>query len=335
MQEQLFENITTIITPTTIVPPTEPTIIPAKKTIKKIFIIKDTPPPPLVVVPPPATSVLLNIFDDCALEINQNPSLIKDIQTMCSILPSLKILHIHNENHIVLKIQIKDVINNDNIVNWEFNRPPDLNRCVEIKNSLKKKKELPDWYIYCSYKNVIFSVYDGIHRIEALKSMEEKDKMEWLKEGFISVSCRINARDGDIINEFQNINKSVPVSELYTGNNLTIQKKDIVINLVNKYNSEFSKHFSTTRNPNIPNTNRDLFTNLVNKMYDKYDMKNNSAIIDEKLKKLNEYIANETHKDTTKYSRNVYNKCLATGCFLFLYKMQYLETMIENLETII
>ena len=115
MQEQLFENITTIITPTTIVPPpqppTEPTIIPAKKTIKKIFIIKDTPPP-LVVVPPPATSVLLNIFDDCALEINQNPSLIKDIQTMRSILPSLKILHIHNENHIVLKIQIKDVINN-------------------------------------------------------------------------------------------------------------------------------------------------------------------------------------------------------------------------------
>jgi len=81
-----------------------------------------------------------------------------------------------------------------------------------------------------------------------------------------------------------------------------------------------------TSKPNIPNINRDRFIDLLDKLYQKYNITRNTAhVLSDKLYETNHYIRNNIPK---KITETALTKCRETNCYLFLVKKEILENMI-------
>jgi hypothetical protein len=256
---------------------------------------------------------------------------------------SSELLISYNENHGIYKIKIKDLLV-DMITNWEYNRPPDMERCPDIARYIYNSKKTIDTMIHLSFNNVteIFEVLDGIHRITALKMIKDENskliepllypgdfgsenELRWLYEQYLVVNIRFNATLGELIEVFKNLNKSQTVSELYICDHSRNQK-DVIETIVNEWYFKYKKHFSSSANPMTGNTNRTKFSNLLLHLYDKHKIRHSNP---EKLKKMLE-------EANTKISTNIPSKvtfdtrvkCKETGCYLFLLKNDVLEEFI-------
>jgi hypothetical protein len=255
---------------------------------------------------------------------------------------SSELLFSYNDNHGIYKIKVKDLLI-DTITNWEFNRPPDMERCPDIARYIYNSKKPIDTMIFLSFNNLKenFEVIDGIHRITALKMIKEENSKpldylchgdfgsgndaSWLYEQYLLVNIRFNATLGELIEVFKNLNKSQAVSELYICDHEK-QKKDIIEGIVNEWYFRFKKHFSSSANPVTGNTNRTKFCNLLLYLYDKHKIRQSSC---EKLKKLLENA--NTRISTNIPSKVTFDtrvKCKETGCYLFLLKNDVLEEFI-------
>jgi hypothetical protein len=251
--------------------------------------------------------------------------------------PSSVILHKFNETHMVYKILISDLLV-ASIKNWEYNRPPDMARCPDIARYIYNSKKPVDTMIYLTYTNINdnFEILDGIHRLTALKIIkEENSKMnhgefgsnndaDWLYNNYLIVNIRFNANLGDLIDIFKNLNKSQTVPELYIKDH-TKEKRQIIEIIVNEWFMRYKKHFSSSANPIMGNTNRNKFVELLDKLYDKYN-------IDETCtNKLREVLDNTNNKLSfqipSKASLDIRLKCKESGCYLFLYKNDKLEEL--------
>ena len=54
------------------------------------------------------------------------------------------------------------------IINWSYNRPPDIQRCIEIGEHYLYEKTWPQDPFYLNYNNEkdqVFEIYDGSHRL--------------------------------------------------------------------------------------------------------------------------------------------------------------------------
>jgi len=240
-----------------------------------------------------------------------------------------------NHTHFIIKTTINELLQAP-IANWNFNRPPDLLRCRDIATSIYNSKLPVDSLIYLSFNNEkqTFEILDGIHRISALKIIKKEngkrmnlivpndfgydnDAEPWLFNSYIIINIKFNATISDKIQTFQNLNKSNPVPELYINDN-SKEKRVIIENITKQYQKLFKSHFSASQNPTVPNVNRDQFIDLLDKIYDKYDISNeNKDKIDELLTSANTFIKNNIPPKTTKKS---IEKCAETGCYLFMYK---------------
>ena len=259
--------------------------------------------------------------------------------------PGHKVFHSFNNEytHFLIKVTINDLLNAP-VVNWEMNRPPDMIRCNDIAKFIYKSKYPIDSMIYLSYNNLkrTFEVLDGIHRITALRIIKkensnpinlmtpndfgyEKDAEPWLFESYIMVNIRFNSTIGDLIETFQTLNKSNPVPELYMKDN-SKEKKIIIEDIVKQYQKLFKSHFTSSQNPVVPNINREKFIDLLDRIYDKYNISTDSKDkIDELLTKTNTFIQNNI---PSKISKKAIDKCNETQCYLFLYKPDQLYDMI-------
>jgi hypothetical protein len=233
------------------------------------------------------------------------------------------------------------------IANWIHNRPPDMVRCNDIAIEIYTKKSILDWIFYMTYdtKSARYQILDGMHRFTTLKIIEKENKKpqdfitpnifghsgnaEWLYEMYVMCSIRIDPTLGEEIDLFQSLNKSVPVPELYMVDKNT-QKREVVESIVSKWQRDYKQHFTSNRKPNIPNTNREIFIDLLSMIY--YNIEANLLItilnentIEEKLYELNYIIQNNIPK---KISQKAIDKCKQSGCFLFLLKNDVLENMI-------
>ena len=164
----------------------------------------------------------------------------------------------YNENHSIYKILIKDLLVN-NIQNWEYNRPPDMARCPDIARYIYTSKKPVDTMLYLSFNNCkeVFEVLDGIHRITALKIIKEEnskplDLLEhhdfgsgndasWLYNQYLLVNVRFNASKGELIETFENLNKSQVVPELYFRDYET-EKRDIINTISNEWFVKYKRH---------------------------------------------------------------------------------------------
>jgi hypothetical protein len=235
--------------------------------------------------------------------------------------------------HLVIKIPINNLLQAP-IANWSLNRPPDATRCEEIAKSIYNSRMPVDSMIYLSYNNKkqIFEILDGIHRITALKIIKREnskpmdlimpsdygynnDADHWLFNSCIIVNLKFNASISELIQKFQMLNKGSPVPELYIKDN-TEEKKTIIENIVKQYQKLFKTHFSASQNPIIPNINRDKFVELLDNIYDRYNITEETKTkIDELLTNANNFIKENI---PNKVSKKAIEKCAETGCYLFM-----------------
>ena len=275
---------------------------------------------------------------------------------MYTFLPSFEIIHTYTENHIIAKCKISDLLEGasaNKIINWKHNRPPDTVRCRELAEYIYNKKQEVDWLFYMIVENDIFHIIDGIHRFHSLQIIKRENSKapdyltpiligtnafantmvgtnnnstDWLYEKYIFISLRKNMSNGETIDLFQSLNKSNPVPELYIAPHVNQQKRALIETVVNEWLDGFNTHFTSSKNPNIPNMNRDKFIEILDYVYEKYQLNNSTNyLLSEKLYELNSKLKASPPKKT---SPCALDKCIKTGCFIFLIGREKLQLCI-------
>lgn len=247
----------------------------------------------------------------------------------------------YNDIHFICKIKISDLLDCPNIRNWERNRPPDMSRCKEIAQFIYTKQKEMDTMIYISYNNKDkkFDILDGIHRYKALTIIKEHNSKpldlicpsefgsgnnaNWLYDQYILVNVYFNLDQGEKMSIFENLNKCQPVPELYSKNN-DQTKREIIESVANEWNRKYKKHFSSSSNPILGNTNRDKFISLLDIIYEKYSVDDADylkLLLDDANARLSLNIPSEATVTMRVKSKD-------SGCFLFLLKNDCLEKFI-------
>lgn len=256
--------------------------------------------------------------------------------------PNAEKIHTFNENHLLCKIKISDVLNGK-IQNWKFNRPPDMSRCPDIARYMYKSRKPIDTMLYLTYTNTMdcFEVLDGIHRLTALRYIKEENSKpldlisgcdfgsnndaDWIYNQYLIVNIRFNAILGDLIEIFKTLNKSQTVPDIYI-RDVAKEKRDIIEAVANEWQIKFKKHFSASANPIIGNTNRNKFVDLLDKVYDKYNISDSRVrLFRQVLEEANTHIS---FNIPPKASIDARVKSKESGCYLFLYKNDKLEELI-------
>ena len=224
---------------------------------------------------------------------------------------------------------------------WEFNRPPNDERIEEIKQSLQHKSLPFTFYFSMIYNNKEnrLEIIDGLHRYFAIinlsKILEKIEKNQWFYESTMLIEIKINQTKGEIIDWFQMINNCSPASELYL--NSTEDKVKLVEEVVNRYysNPSYHSHFSGTLKPNIPNTNREFFTDFILHIVDTQNITlETKSKIDEILESFNQQIKNSIADKPKSFNKKItekaIEKCRKTNMFLFLATKEKLFEMVSK-----
>jgi hypothetical protein len=258
-------------------------------------------------------------------------------------LPSCKTVIKNDElgNEIVIKVQIKDLLK-AKIKNWHGNRPPDKVRCNDIALWFYNNSPKINTSFYMIYNNVKqrFEIFDGIHRLTALRQLKEVKEDEDT-ENKISAYSKIenqevivymyfNTTEGQVIDLFTSLNKCVSVPELYSSNQKE-EKRNAIEDICKEWQKKYKGAFSPSTNPNLGRMNRDTFIDLLDKLYEKHQIDcSDPDVLRERLNIVNAKIRDEWEKRKTLKvaEKNAYVKCQALGCYLFLYKKDVLLEMI-------
>jgi hypothetical protein len=216
-----------------------------------------------------------------------------------------------------------------------MNRPADLDRCRSIVNHISRHNGAIDTIIYMIYENGTYKIIDGIHRYTAFYMLCETEEykndfdvvdMCLIKEKYVFISIMISPSIGETIEKFQALNKSVPISELYISPTENTEKRKIIEDTSRIWMTLYKSHFTHCPNPQIPNTNRDRFIDLLCLLYDKYNITTlNKHVLENKLNELNKFMMDNI---PSKVSAKALQKCRDSGCYLFLVKKDVLETFI-------
>lgn len=253
--------------------------------------------------------------------------------------PTSTIIHTYSANHHIIKVTVNELLKAP-IMNWEFNRPADRVRCEDIARYIAISKKPVDTMLFVNFNNKkqVYDMIDGIHRYNALMIVKEKTEhldfisaneysgdMTWLWNSFILLNVRTNTPEGEQIEVFKSLNKSNPIPELYV-RNVVKDKREYIQMLVDKWQSRFKVHFSSSSKPNKPNINRDRFIDVLDALYDKYKlMEETKDKLEQILERNNGHISQNVPK---KLSQTVIQKCEATGCWLFIYSVEDLIKML-------
>jgi len=271
------------------------------------------------------------------LEVYKNSEFIPNniIQkVLTTLMSSTEIIHTYSERHFIIKIKIGDLLN-ASITNWTYNRPPDMVRCSDIAKYIYLSKSPLDTMLYLNFNNKTksFDVIDGIHRYTSLKIIKDSNSnssldfitpgdygnnndARWLYESYIILNMRFNSTEGELIELFKTLNKSTPIPDLYI-RDVVKEKRDIIENLANKWQTKYKSHFSSNNKPNKPNINRDRFIDLLEQIYNKYNInENNKNLLEEVLERANWNISVNI---PFKLSETIVKKCKESGCWLFIY----------------
>ena len=230
-----------------------------------------------------------------------------------SVWDMLSLVYKINDNNLVCKTTLT-CLKNINIKRWQCQRPPDSLRINAITNHIKREKCVDGIiYVYYDKKDGCFYCYDGLHRIEALRSLIQEKFPINLN---IMINIRRNITQGDIMEHFNSLNKCIPVPDIYVG----VRNANIITtveSVVNQYVERYPQHFSTSRNPNAPNENKDRMKDRLKHIIDNAtddDLDSEYNLIS-MLETINEHIRKNIPR---KCSKNQLDKCESSGFYLFL-----------------
>lgn len=253
-------------------------------------------------------------------------------KVLTNLMPRAEIIHKYSDRHFILKIKVNDLLTTS-ITNWKYNRPPDMVRCSDISKYIYLSKSPLDTMLYLNFNNKSksFDMIDGIHRYTSLKIIKVKNSSldfitpsdygnnndaGWLYESHIILNMRFNSTEGELIELFKTLNKSTPIPDLYI-RDVVKEKRDIIENVANNWQVKYKTHFSSNNKPNKPNINRDRFIDLLEQIYNKYNInENNKNLLEEVLERANWNISVNI---PLKLSETIVKKCKDSGCWLFIY----------------
>jgi hypothetical protein len=205
---------------------------------------------------------------------------------------------------------------------WSKNRNPDMERVKEMYEYYNSGGYIPKFIHLAELKGEGVVCYDGNHRRELLKLINDGD-IECV------VDVMFSATDEDIYEAFSSVNKAVDVPEIYLEDVSNI--KDDVLELVKKYESNYKQFTSKSARCRSPNFNRDVFTDNITKIYKYFNGTKSISEIEDALNKLNkEYANGKLCKSHSKYPISVIDKCNKHGLWLFLER----EVIYEHIEKI-
>ena len=206
------------------------------------------------------------------------------------------------------------------IKNWSRNRPPDMCRVESIRKDMKNREakwvdgmillwETPEEELVC---------YDGIHRLLAAKQLADSQEMEMV------VQVAKTTQESYIMDDFLRINKSVPVSQLYSKAEEELDMKRTLEQVVGMYQKKYKVFFKPTAKPNIPHENRDR---MMERLYEKtveYPKYRRLSVNDwvEILSEVSNRVQGLVESGKKKYrlSKKQKDKCESQNMYLFAVK---------------
>lgn len=258
--------------------------------------------------------------------------------------PSYSKVHTYGKKRLIIKCKVLDLIQSKpNIVNWFRNRAPDIDRCKEIASFIYNEKDTEHistmFYMNYNNKSGKMEIFDGIHRYTALNilynaNIKPFDGLEAMTEqynyghgfdarqvfeNYVLVYIMVNSSEGEVSNQFMNLNKAQPVADMYM-RDVEEEKKKLIELIATSWQQKYKTHFSTNKSFRKPHTNRDTFVSLLDSIYDKYHCANDETqkLLSDKLNEANERIKNDYNNGKIKASFEATWKCRTTGCYLFL-----------------
>jgi len=153
------------------------------------------------------------------------------------------------------------------ICNWKYNRPVDNTRIQSIIDYIKNTGNVEGIIYLAKYKNghsTEYAIYDGIHRLSALKMMYKSQFDDML--GITKYNVLVDIMDYDderIKQRFIGINSSVPVSELYTEIHQSYDNLKNIQFIAQFYKEKYSCFFTNKQNYRLPNINDNVFIGYI------------------------------------------------------------------------
>jgi len=184
---------------------------------------------------------------------------------------------------------------------WKFNRPPDMTRVEEIRETMKKNNRMDGMInlAYITHEGLV--CYEGNHRRLALEG----------NEFVVFVEIIWDVTNEQVTEEFKRLNKSVSVPELYISETDATLKVEIE-ELVKEFTKKFTKHLSSSAKNQCPNFNRDNLTDQILRL--QKELMIPVSQLSTRLYALNEKLS---FKDKTKLSEKNRQKCEKYGLWLF------------------
>jgi hypothetical protein len=227
-------------------------------------------------------------------------------------------IHTYSATHKLYLISVREFLGLP-VKNWRYNRQPDRLRCNEIATHIVKTRIPLENMFYLAKNGPHYEVLDGIHRYTALKIIAES--VDYTTDSVMATTVLLNVRydatDGELIDLFMSLNKSVPVPELYMRDPDQIRREAVEI-VVKRWQTRYPDHFSPARIPKKPHMNRDAFVEVVDGMVEKFMVDDMIDVdrMERALGQLNAIVQEEWAARET--PRTAIEKCRRTGFWLFL-----------------
>ena len=255
------------------------------------------------------------------MKTEQNDNTLSDNDTDTeSDISFYKILDDMGDHKLCEIIDYNEFISNTKI--WKGNRNQDSNRITEIVNSIKSQKLQPS-IIYISEINGKLRIWEGQHRFSAVKKyIKDNSPDDNIIKCFKYFFLFLDDTNNNIKVRFNNINKAVPVANIYTDSDLKDLEKDKLILLckyiIDKLIQDYPSFVSTSFRCRRPNFNRDILEDVLsnyirnNKLFDI-----NKELLWNKIIELNEKYKKGIHINLNGLSTKVLDKCREEGLYLF------------------
>lgn len=269
------------------------------------------------------------------VRIENEPELSPDMQMLKEM--GLKLVIKHSSNHYTYRIKMRKFLETQ-MIRWSYNRPVNMERSREIANSLIHKAQPLSFMLQCIYNTTEskLEIIDGMHRYYAIHNIHDRLGgsllHEWFYNSVLLIEIKLNYTIGEVIDWFQSINNCSPVLDLYLNSN--DEKKEIVEDVVNIYYAKYTIHFKGL-NPNISNTSKELFTEIVSYIYDTFNVsietkRQIQKILEDINKKIRETVTiNHYKRLNPKITATAMEKCAKTQLYLFLATK---ETLFEYIK---
>ena len=128
-----------------------------------------------------------------------------------------------------------------------------------------------------------------------------------------------------VINDFININKSIPLPEIYTEED-SKNKIDICEKIANELSKKYPNFVSCRKKPHTYNFNRDQIIDYISSFNIDFNINNLDYIIFQMLIKLNK----KAKKDIIENNIVCPKKCEKYDFYLFYLKKDFIKAEIEN-----